>query len=108
LYRIGVNQCLSRRSVREPATEPLDEREIAASREPDAVSRLLAGERAARVRAAIARLPDRQRATLILRAYHDLSHQEIADILGSSEGAVKASFFHALRSLRKLLSGEPQ
>ncbi len=108
LYRIGVNVCLSRRAIKEPATEPLDDREIAASREPDAVSRLLAGERAARVRAAIARLPERQRATLILRAYHELSHQEIADILGSSEGAVKANFFHALRGLRKLLSGEPQ
>jgi RNA polymerase sigma factor (sigma-70 family) len=64
---------------------------------------LLRGERAAEVRAAIARLPDKQRATLILRVYHDLPHDQIAGILGSSTGAVKANFFHALANLKKLL-----
>ena len=61
---------------------------------------------AVRVRAAIAQLPRKQRATLILRTYHEMSHQEIADILGSSVGAVKANFFHALGNLKKLLGDE--
>ena len=69
---------------------------------PDAA--LLRAERAAEVRAAVARLPRKQRATLILRVYHELPHQEIADILGSSVGAVKANFFHALANLKKLLA----
>jgi RNA polymerase sigma-70 factor (ECF subfamily) len=51
----------------------------------------------------VAKLPDRQRATVILRVYQDLSHQEIAEILGSSVGAVKANFFHALKNLKRLL-----
>src|SRR5437773_2176055 len=59
--------------------------------------------RAAEVRAAIARLPKKQRATLILRVYHELPHEQIARILGSSLGAVKANFFHALNNLKKLL-----
>ena len=45
--------------------------------------------------------------TLILRAYHDMSHQQIADVLGSSVGAVKANFFHALANLKKILGSEP-
>ena len=57
-------------------------------------------------RAAIARLPKKQRAALILRMYHDMSHQEIADAIGSSVGAVKANFFHALGNLKKLLGDE--
>jgi RNA polymerase sigma-70 factor (ECF subfamily) len=65
---------------------------------------MLKDERAARVRAAIARLPRTQRATLILRTYREMSHQEIAGVLGSSVGAVKANFFHALANLKKLLS----
>jgi len=65
---------------------------------------LMRGERAAEVRAAIAQLPPKQRATLILRVYHELPHEEIAAILGSSVGAVKANFFHALTNLRKLLT----
>jgi RNA polymerase sigma-70 factor (ECF subfamily) len=64
---------------------------------------MLTSGRAARVRAAVARLPKTQRATLVLRVYQDLSHQEIADVLGSSVSAVKTNFFHALRNLRRLL-----
>ena len=64
---------------------------------------VLRQERAATVRAAIARLPRKQRATMILRMYHELPHEQIAAILGSSVGAVKANFFHALANLKKLL-----
>jgi len=35
-----------------------------------------------------------------------MSHQEIADVLGTSVGAVKANFFHALGNLKKLLGDE--
>jgi len=38
--------------------------------------------------------------------YHEMSHQEIAEIVGSSVGAVKANIFHALRNLKKLLGEE--
>jgi RNA polymerase sigma-70 factor (ECF subfamily) len=107
LYRIGVNVCLNRLGRKTPKAEPLDERDPVQATTPDVVGKLLSDERAARVRAAIARLPDKQRATLILRIYQERSHQEIAEILGSSEGAVKANFFHALHNLKKLLGGEP-
>ena len=102
LYRIAVNVCLNRAASRTPRPTPLAGRDVAAAMEmPD--SALERGERASQVRAAILRLPPKQRATLILRVYHDLPHQEIAGILGSSVGAVKANFFHALANLRKML-----
>ena len=59
------------------------------------------------MRAAVAALPPRQRAAVILRAYHDLSHQEVAAIVGTSVGAVKANVFHALANLRKRLGTRP-
>ena len=103
LYRIAVNVCLNRAALKTPRSAPLGAREIDAGVEtPD--DALVRGERAEEVRAAILRLPPKQRATLILRVYHDLPHQEIAGILGSSVGAVKANFFHALANLRKLLA----
>jgi RNA polymerase sigma-70 factor (ECF subfamily) len=103
LYRIAVNVSLNRMAVKTPRTEALEHREHrdAAVELPDTA--LLRAERAAEVRAAIAQLPRKQRATLILRIYHELPHQEIAEILGSSVGAVKANFFHALANLKKLL-----
>jgi len=106
LYRIGVNVCLNRVAVKSLATEPLDERQPVDDGAETVSERMLRAERAARVRAAIAQLPRKQRATLILRMYHELSHQEIAGVLGSSVGAVKANFFHALSTLKKLLGDE--
>jgi RNA polymerase sigma-70 factor, ECF subfamily len=103
LYRIGVNVCLNRMAAKTPATEPLAERQFVDTYGESPSERVVRAERSARVRAAIAQLPRKQRATLILRIYHELSHQEIADTLGSSVGAVKANFFHALRSLKRLL-----
>jgi RNA polymerase sigma-70 factor (ECF subfamily) len=104
LYRIAVNTCLNFRSSRRPEGEPL------AEAVPDGawgvVERLEQGDRARRVREAVSRLPDRQRATLILKIYHDLTHEEVAAILGSRVGTVKANLFHALGNLRKLLVDE--
>jgi len=103
LYRIGVNVCLNRVSAKRLATESLEEQQYVDTRGESASERLLKEERGARVRAAIAELPRKQRATLILRTYHEMSHQEIADVLGSSVGTVKANFFHALANLKKRL-----
>lgn len=108
LYRIAVNVCLNRVSARTVTTEPIESTEqVADARIEGAQHAMIREERAVAVRKAIAGLPRKQRATLILRAYHDLSHQQIADILGSSVGAVKANFFHALANLKKNLGSEP-
>ena len=109
LYRISVNVCLNRVSTKGPLekmTESIRDRQYVDTRSESASERLLKEERGARVRAAIAELPRKQRATLILRVYHEMSHQEIADVLGSSVGAVKANFFHALGNLKKQLGDE--
>jgi len=108
LYRIAVNVCLNRLSARTRAMEPIESTDhVADLRIEGAQHAMIREERAVAVRKAIASLPDKQRATLILRTYHDMSHQQIADVLGSSVGAVKANFFHALNNLKKILGTEP-
>jgi RNA polymerase sigma-70 factor (ECF subfamily) len=103
LYRIGVNLCLNRVSRKASTVESIDDQQHVDTRSESASERLLREERGVQVRRAIATLPPKQRATLILRMYHELSHEEIAGVLGSSVGAVKANFFHALGNLRKQL-----
>ena len=49
------------------------------------------------------KLPPKQRATLMLRVYQELLARGNRRVLGSSVGAVKANFFHALGNLRRLL-----
>ena len=106
LYRIAVNVCLNRASMKTPlatATQPIEAERFVDERSESAAERLLRRERGEHVRAAIAKLPRKQRATLVLRTYHEMSHQEIAEVLGSSVGAVKANFFHALNAMKRML-----
>ncbi len=104
LYRIAVNACLNFRAQRRPTTQELPE--TLADPVPGALARAEGDDQARRVRAAVARLPEKQRATLILKVYHELTHEEVAEILGSTVGTVKANLFHALGNLRRLLSAE--
>lgn len=106
LYRIGVNQCLNRLNKRSQRLEPLDEARIEPAGDEPADRSLLRQERAARVRRAIAQLPEKQRVTLILRAYHDLPHEEIARVVGGSVGAAKTNLHLALKRLRAILNND--
>ena len=99
LYRIAVNTCLNFRSSRRLMNEELPE--TLADGRRGALEEIEREEKARRVREAIRHLPEKQRATLILRMYHDLSMDEIAGVMGSSVGTVKANLFHALSKLRK-------
>jgi len=103
LYRIAVNTCLNFRSSRKPEGEEVSD--SLPDRAPGALAAVERDERSAMLREAVQRLPEKQRATLILKIYHELTHEEVAGILGSSVGTVKANLFHALGNLRKALGG---
>jgi RNA polymerase sigma-70 factor (sigma-E family) len=71
-------------------------------------ARDLAGEIADRqaVMHALARLPQRRRACVVLRYLEDLSVEEVADLLGIDEGTVKSQTWRGLASLRRMLEDE--
>jgi len=55
------------------------------------------------LRDALAALPGRQRAALVLRYYEDLPEGEIAEVLGCSVSAVKSLLHRAMQDLRKVI-----
>jgi RNA polymerase sigma-70 factor (sigma-E family) len=59
------------------------------------------------LRAAVAALPPRQRATLVLRYYCDLNVDQAAEILGCSPGTVKSQTARALEAVRRALGPAP-
>jgi RNA polymerase sigma-70 factor (ECF subfamily) len=103
LLRIGANLALNHlrdhaRFVPESAAEG-----SGSAAQPAAADRLEAGETARALRLAVEGLPTKQRMTLELRVYEELSFREIADALGTSEGAAKVNFHYAVRNLRARL-----
>ena len=50
---------------------------------------------------AISALPERQQAVFRMRYYDELSYKQIAEILDVTEGALKASFHHAVKKIEK-------
>jgi RNA polymerase sigma-70 factor (ECF subfamily) len=65
----------------------------------DPSDRAARAEQAEQVKQAVMSLPDRQRVTLVLAYYQQLSYPEVAEVLGCSVGTVKTQMFRALRTL---------
>lgn len=57
------------------------------------------------LQAAIARLPEKQRLVFNMRYYDEMKYEEISEILGTSVGALKASYHHAVKKLTEQLTG---
>jgi RNA polymerase sigma factor for flagellar operon FliA len=77
--------------------------ERAAAVEPP-LARLCAGEELAELRAALARLGERQRALLVMRCVEERSCGEIGAALGMTANAVSIAIYRAKSELREMLS----
>jgi len=55
---------------------------------------------------ALQRLPERQRAALVLRYYEDMTEEQIADMLGAARGTVKSLISRGLKGLRSRMGSE--
>lgn len=87
---------LEQASEEEETERPLD----VADKAPNMVERLMEQDRAAFIRRALTKLPEKQRVAVILHKYHDLDYDEIAGILECSESALKSLLFRAYEALR--------
>jgi RNA polymerase sigma-70 factor (ECF subfamily) len=78
---------------------------IAVARGPTGADTIVeANELAARVMRVIAAMPERRRVALILRWRHQLSHAEIAEIMGTTVGAVTTQISRARDTIEALVA----
>ena len=80
--------------------QPVQDLAVASDNSPSAVA--IRHEQAARMAEALGRLPGDMQQVLLGRHMDGLSHAEIAQRLGRSEGAVRVLYTRALRRLREL------
>ncbi len=107
LYRIAVNHCLNklrrRKLVRFLRWESAGEDEAPGFDPPDEGATpeesLASRRRWWATRKAISKLPENQRAVLILVRFEGLAYRQVAEVLGITEGAVESRLFRAMRRL---------
>ena len=104
IYRIATNECLNflqhkkRRfflPIHDLESELFDKLSNAPYISGDAVQLAL--------QKALLKLPDKQRLVFNMKYFDDLSYEEIAEITGTSIGALKASYHHAVKKIEDLL-----
>jgi RNA polymerase sigma-70 factor, ECF subfamily len=100
VWRTVVNSArMQRRAEAARPTAPLEDHDAASNGHPRID---------ARVRAAVAALPERQRLVLFLHYFADLGYATIADALEISPGTVAATLNSARASLRRVLEEVPR
>ena len=104
LFQIARNACIDvhRRRARDPLCKAVDDpAALEASASSDSVARNVAArEIGEQVAAAISRLPEDQRATIVLAEYRGMSHEEIAAVMQCSIKSVEARLYRARQALR--------
>lgn len=107
LYRIATNETLTfLSSKRMRITSGLDEVEDILIRNLQAGSYFNGNEAELKLQKAILTLPEKQRLVFNMRYFDDLSYDQMEQILGTTTGALKASFHHAVKKIEKLLQEE--
>ncbi len=103
LYRVTTNLCFDRLRARrhvclDACEEPRDDA-------PDVSQQLEARDRSRILNQAIGELPERQRIAVVLRHLEQCSNAQVAEIMGTSIGAVESLLVRGRRTLRESLAG---
>jgi RNA polymerase sigma-70 factor (ECF subfamily) len=99
--RDGKNERTQERLDDNPSTAPA--RQVTDAR-PTIEQAMLYEARLDEVRGAIALLPEKQRAAVLMHKYQEMEYSQIAKVLNCSESAVKSLLFRAYESLRARLA----
>jgi RNA polymerase sigma-70 factor (ECF subfamily) len=110
LYRIALNLCRDwiRRERRTPVVQPPEDVDLMAmAAAAESIEDLVARKDLSRaVERAMTRLPEEQRTAIVLKEYHGLTFQEIADLMGCPLSTVKTRLYQGLSVLRRELAAD--
>lgn len=104
LYRIATNECLNfLKSRKRKFFLPINDITEELSQKIDDNAGPSGDEIQIKLQKALLKLPDKQRLVFNMRYYDELKYEEISEILGTSVGALKASYHHAVKKIEEFL-----
>jgi RNA polymerase sigma factor (sigma-70 family) len=100
LYRIATNECLTfLEKEKKRASVSLSDVESGLSEKVKADKDFDANKLEWKLQVAIQQLPEKQRIVFTLRYYDEMPYEEMSRVLETSEGALKASYHHAVKKI---------
>jgi RNA polymerase sigma factor (sigma-70 family) len=100
LYRIGTNECLTYlEQQKKRSSVSLSDVESGLSNKIKADKHFDANKIEWKLQLAIQQLPEKQRIVFNLRYYDEMPYEEMSRVLETSEGALKASYHHAVKKV---------
>ena len=107
IYRIATNECLN--FLRRKKTRfflPIGDVEGELTGKLASSPYVSGDEVQLRLQKALLKLPDKQRLVFNMKYFDDLSYEEISEVTGTSVGALKASYHHAVKKIEDLLKND--
>lgn len=107
IYRIATNESLTFLSKkRRRFFLPLEDIGPELAAKIDSTPALSGDEIQKKLQKALLTLPDKQRLVFNLKYYEEMPYEEMSAVTGTSEGALKASYHHAVKKIEEFLSNE--
>lgn len=104
LYKIAINESITfLNKQRAQNNVSIDEPDAFLLEKMESDSYFDGDELQLKLQKAILTLPEKQRIVFNMRYFDDLSYDEISEIVGTSVGALKASFHHAAKKVEEFL-----
>lgn len=105
LYKIATNESITFiNKQKRKKTEAIDDNEKAFHLKADEI---LDGDKIIRrLKAAISKLPEKQKMVFCMRYYDEMTYDQISQTLGTSVGGLKASYHHAVRKIEAFFKEE--
>ena len=105
LYRIALNECLTFLNKQRAATTvSLDDPEADVLQKLESDPYFSGDKIQITLQKALLTLPEKQRMVFNLKYYQEMKYEEMSEIFGTSVGALKASYYHAVKKkLRSFL-----
>ena len=104
LYRIGTNECLTfLEQKKRKSTVPMGDVETGLSNTIKADKHFDPNKLEWKLQLAMQQLPEKQRIVFNLRYYDEMPYEEMSKVLETSEGALKASYHHAVKKIEDFI-----